>query len=135
MPSEIGLFLQLVREQGVGIAALVMVVSAWLKGWVISRATHREIVGMLNDELFRMEEDRNSWRQAWETATNVTIQTQEGLRETQAVAREAVRRVPTRRGRGDDARLAHSRCDGAARKGEHNGTRQLDGTRRVPPRT
>ena len=102
MPSEIALFLALIREQGVGIAALVMVVTAWLKGWVVSAGTHREIVGMLNDELNRMEIDRDSWRRAWETATNVTIQTQEGLRETQAVAREAVRQAPTRRGRGDE---------------------------------
>lgn len=98
MPSEIGLFLQLVREQGIGLALAIVIVLAWLRGWVISAATHREIVGMLDDEINRIEQDRNFWRQAWETATNVTVQTQEVTRETQAVAREAVRRTAGRRG-------------------------------------
>lgn len=98
MPSEIGLFLQLVREQGIGLALAIVIVLAWLRGWVISAATHREIVGMLDDEINRIEQDRNFWRQAWETATNVTRETQEVTRETQAVAREAVRRTAGRRG-------------------------------------
>lgn len=102
MPAEIGLFLQLVREQGIGLALAIVIVVAWLKGWVISAATHKEIVELLNQETFRLEDEVSYWRRAWETATNVTIETQEGLRETQAVAREAVRRTPARRGRGDE---------------------------------
>lgn len=90
MPPEIGLFLTLIREQGVGIAALVMVVTAWLKGWVISAATHREIVERIDRELLKSEEDRDWWRQAWQEAANVAT-------ETQQVAKEVVRPSSGRR--------------------------------------
>ncbi len=92
MPVEIGLFLQLVREQGVGIAALVMVVTAWLKGWVVSAATHKEIVARIEQELLKIEDDRDWWRRAWQETANVALETQE-------VAKETLRPGSGRRGR------------------------------------
>jgi hypothetical protein len=94
MPAEIALFLQLIREQGVGIAALVMVVTAWLKGWVVSAVTHREIVERIDRELLKTEEDRDWWRRAWEQAANVALESQE-------VAKETLRPGTGRRPRGE----------------------------------
>jgi hypothetical protein len=94
MPAEITLFLQLIREQGVGIAALVMVVTAWLKGWVVSAATHREITDRIDRELLKTEEDRDWWRRAWEQAANVALESQE-------VAKETLRPGTGRRPRGE----------------------------------
>jgi hypothetical protein len=82
MPPEVGLFLQLVREQGVGIAALVMVVTAWLKGWVISAGSHKEIVQRIDQEVIKTEDDRDWWRRAWQEAANVALESQEVAKET-----------------------------------------------------
>jgi hypothetical protein len=95
-------FVQLVREQGIGLALAIVIVLAWLRGWVISAATHKVIVGMLDEEIDRLEKDRDYWRAAWETTTSLTVQTQDSLQETQAVAREVVRRTVPRRVRGGE---------------------------------
>jgi hypothetical protein len=94
MPAEVALFLQLAKEQGVGIAALVIVVTAWLKGWVVSAATHKEIVGRIDQELLKTEEDRDWWRRAWQEAANVAMESQE-------VAKETLRPGTGRRPRGE----------------------------------
>jgi tripartite-type tricarboxylate transporter receptor subunit TctC len=94
MPSEIALFLEVAREQGVGIAALSLVVMAWLKGWVVSAGTHKEIVARIDRELLKTEEDRDWWRRAWEQAANVALESQE-------VAKETLRPGTGRRPRGE----------------------------------
>ena len=59
MSVDLSWLLGIAREFGIGTAFAVIIGLAWAKGWLISSASHREIVALWRERSDMLEKDRN----------------------------------------------------------------------------
>jgi hypothetical protein len=71
VPSEVSWFLALLHDQGAAVAALVIVVTAWLRGWIYSAKEYQ-----------RQVDETDYWRRIAERALSIGEETQRTARST-----------------------------------------------------